>query len=93
MTRFTALIARDWISAVGAKTAYIEPKSPWENSNCESFNVRFGDEMLNGKVFHSLREAQILIEQWRKHYRNAPTAHWAIARRRRKPSSRWTKGR
>jgi transposase InsO family protein len=29
---------RDWIAAVGAKTAYIEPGSPWENGYCESFN-------------------------------------------------------
>ena len=53
----------DWISAFGAKTAYIEPGSPWENGYCESFNARFRDEVLNGEVFYSLREAQILIEQ------------------------------
>jgi putative transposase len=49
----------------GAKTAYIEPGSPWENGYCESFNARFRDELLNGEIFYSLREAQILIEQWR----------------------------
>ena len=26
------------------------------------------DELLNAEVFHSLREAQILIERWRRHY-------------------------
>jgi len=26
------------------------------------------DELLNRKIFYSLREAQFLIEQWRKHY-------------------------
>ncbi|PSL19784.1 integrase-like protein [Shimia abyssi] len=50
--------------AVGAKTAYIEPGAPWENGYCESLNARFRDELLNGEVFYSLREAQILIEQW-----------------------------
>jgi putative transposase len=25
------------------------------------------DELLNGEVFYSLREAQIIIESWRKH--------------------------
>ena len=59
---------RDWIAAVGAKTAYIEPGNPWENGYCESFNARFRDELLNGEIFYSLREAQILIEQWRVHY-------------------------
>ena len=77
---FIAQAVRDWISAVGAKTAYIEPGSPWENGYCESFNARFRDEMLNGEVFYSLREAQILIEQWRKHY-NTKRPHSALGYR------------
>ncbi len=32
---FVAQAVRDWIAAVGAKTAYIEPGSPWENGYCE----------------------------------------------------------
>jgi transposase InsO family protein len=28
----------------------------------------FRDELLNGEMFYTLREAQILIEQWRIHY-------------------------
>ena len=55
---------RDWIKAVGAKTAYIEPASPWENEYCESFNGRMRDELLNGDIFYSLREAQIIIKSW-----------------------------
>ena len=65
---FIALKVRDWIAAVGAKTAYIEPGSPWENGYCESFNARFRNELLNGELFYSLKEAQILIEKWRIHY-------------------------
>jgi transposase InsO family protein len=44
---FVAQAVQDWINAVGAKTAYIEPGSPWENGYCESFNARFSDEFLN----------------------------------------------
>ena len=51
------------IGAVGARTAFIEPGSPWENGCCESFNARFRDELLNAEVFHSLRKARILIER------------------------------
>lgn len=65
---FIAQKVRDWIAAVGAKTAYIEPGSPWENGYCESFNARFRDELLNGEVFFTLKEAKILIEQWRHHH-------------------------
>ncbi|WP_416914793.1 MAG: IS3 family transposase [Roseicyclus sp.] len=77
---FVAQAVRDWISAVGARTAYIEPGSPWENGYCESFNARFRDELLNGEVFYSLCEAQILIEQWRRHY-NTKRPHSALGYR------------
>ena len=43
---FVATAVRDWIAAVGAKTAYIEPGSPWENGYCESFNAKLRDELL-----------------------------------------------
>ncbi|UWP91489.1 IS3 family transposase [Aliiroseovarius crassostreae] len=77
---FIAQAVRDWIGAVGAKTAYIEPGSPWENGYCESFHARLRDELLNGEIFYSLREAQILIEQWRKHY-NTRRPHSALGYR------------
>jgi transposase InsO family protein len=32
---FIAEAVRNWIHAVGAKTAYIEPGSPWENGYVE----------------------------------------------------------
>src|ERR1700733_13557500 len=54
-------------SAVGAKTAYIEPGSPWENGNIESFNRKLRDELLNGEIFYTLNEAKIVIGAWRRH--------------------------
>ena len=76
-SEFAAQAVRDWIKAVGAKTAYIEPGSPWENGYCDSLNARFRDELLNGKIFYSLKEAQIIIEQWRQHY-NTKRPHSAL---------------
>jgi transposase InsO family protein len=64
----TAKVVRQWLAQVGAKTLYIEPGSPWENGYNESFNGKLRDELLNGEIFYSLKEAQILLEQWRKHY-------------------------
>jgi putative transposase len=64
---FVAKAVRGWIAAVGAKTAYIAPGSPWENGYIESFNARLRDELLDGEVFYSLREAEIVIESWRRH--------------------------
>ena len=65
---FIAKAVRDWIDAVGAKTAFIEPGSPWENGYCESFNSKLRDELLNGEIFYSLAEARVVIEAWRVHY-------------------------
>jgi len=83
---FIAEKVRHWIGAVGAKTAFIEPGSPWENGYCESFNSRFRDELLNGEIFFSLREARILIEQWRRHY-NTVRPHSSLGYRPPAPES------
>ena len=83
---FIAEAVQNWIRAVGAKTAYIVPGSPWENGYIESFNARFRDELLNGEIFYSLREAQIVIEQWRKHY-NTKRPHSALGYRPPAPES------
>jgi transposase InsO family protein len=65
---FIAKAVREWIAAVGARTAFIEPGSPWENGYCESFNSKLRDELLNGEIFYSLAEARTVIETWRQHY-------------------------
>ena len=65
---FAPQAVQDWIKAVGAKTAYIEPGSPWENGYVESFNARLRDELLNGEIFYSLPEAETVIESWRRHH-------------------------
>jgi transposase InsO family protein len=65
---FVAEAVKGWIEGVGARTAYIEKPSPWENGYVESFNGKLRDELLNGEVFNTLREAQVLIEEWRRHY-------------------------
>lgn len=59
---------------------YIEPGSPWENGYCESFNGKLRDECLDGEIFYSLKEAQIVIESWRVHY-NTKRPHSALAYR------------
>jgi putative transposase len=64
----TAKIVRSWFAKLGAKTLYIAPGSPWENGYCESFNGKLRDECLNGEIFYSLKEATVVIEQWREHY-------------------------
>ena len=87
---FIAEAVREWIKAVGAQTPCIEPGSPWEigfastlepaeryAAQCESFNGRMRNELLNSEIFYSLRYAQIIIEEWRVHY-NTQRPHSAI---------------
>jgi putative transposase len=77
---FVANELRKWLGSVGTGTLYIEPGSPWENGYCESFNGKLRDECLNREIFYSLKEAQIVIEQWRVEY-NTRRPHSALGYR------------
>ena len=77
---FTAKVVRAWLKRVGVKTLFIEPGSPWENGYVESFNGKLTDELLNGEIFYTLKEAKILIERWRIHY-NTIRPHSALGYR------------
>jgi len=77
---FTATVVREWLERVGVRTSFIEPGSPWENGYVESFNGKLRDELLNGEIFYTLKEAKILIEQWRVHY-NTVRPHSALGYR------------
>lgn len=49
---------------------------------CEFFNGKLREELLNGEIFYMLREANILIERWRKHYTPSDCTHREDASRR-----------
>jgi putative transposase len=61
--------SQELIAVAGAKTACIERGSPWENGYIESFNARLRIELLNGEIFYTLREAQIIIESPARHFK------------------------
>ena len=65
---FTSQVVRAWLGRVGVRTLFIEPGSPWENGYNESFNGKLKDELVDREIFYSLREAQVLVEQWRREY-------------------------
>jgi putative transposase len=75
-----AKVLREWLAGLGTGNLYIEPGSPWENGYCESFNGKLRDECLNGEIFYSLREAQVVIEKWRIHY-NTKRPHSSLGYR------------
>lgn len=67
-SEFTAKKIQKWLKELEVKTAYITPGSPWENGYNERFNGILRDELLNGEIFYTIKEAEVLIEQWRQHY-------------------------
>ena len=67
-SEFIAKKVRKFLSRLSVKPPLIEPGSPWENGYIESFNGKMQDELLAREIFYSLKEAQVLIKMWRKHY-------------------------
>jgi putative transposase len=90
-SEFTAKSIKTWLEKLKVKTLYIEPGSPWENGYNESFNGRLRDELLNGEVFYTLKEAQVIIEKWRHHY-NHIRPHSSLGYRPPAPMIRIDKG-
>jgi putative transposase len=72
----TSHALRDWCRQSGAKTAFIEPGSPWQNPFVESFHSRVRDELLNVELFACLAEAQVVVEDWREDYRGRDGRCW-----------------
>ena len=65
---FVSRRVKQWLLACGVETLYVAPGSPWQNAYSESFNSRLRDELLSREAFGSLKEAQVLVEDWRGHY-------------------------
>ena len=77
---FTSRAIRQWLNNLEVGPLFIEPGSPWENGYNESFNGKLRDELLNGEIFYTLKEATIMIERWRVHY-NTKRPHTSLGYR------------
>ena len=86
-SEFIAKKVRRFLSRLNVKPLFIEPGSPWENGYIESFNGKMRDELLSREIFYSLKEAQVLIEMWRKHY-NTIRPHSSLGYRPAAPTAR-----
>lgn len=73
---FVAHAVSDWCRFNSAGSLFIDPGSPWQNAWIGSFNGRLRDELLNSWRFDSLREARVIIGDWRCDY-NANRPHSA----------------
>jgi transposase InsO family protein len=77
---FIAMAIRKWLEDSGIGTLYIAPGSPWENGYTESFNSRLRDELLDRELFTSLREANVLLDEYRRDH-NEQRPHSAHGQR------------
>ncbi len=76
---FIAAAIRDWCRFSSTGAAYIDPGSPWQNAYVESFNSRARDELFAREIFHSIMEAKVLYDDWRRtynHYRPHSALNW-----------------
>jgi transposase InsO family protein len=74
---FVAGAVKAWLAKCGVETLSIEPGSPWENASSESFNSRLTDEVLDREVFASVKEAAVLLSEYRRAY-NADRPHSSL---------------
>ncbi|OGR24232.1 MAG: hypothetical protein A2139_11145 [Desulfobacca sp. RBG_16_60_12] len=58
-----------WLQELGSRTLSIESDSPWENGCPGSFNSKLQDELFNRETFFALQAASMLIERWRREYK------------------------
>jgi putative transposase len=65
---FIARALKIWTLMNHSETATIDPGKPWQNGSVESFHATLRRECLDAESFAHLREAKILIEQWRWEY-------------------------
>lgn len=65
---FVSQAVREWLDQQGVETRYIAPGCPWQNAYAESFHSRFRAECLGKQWFHTVREAAVVVEAWRKYY-------------------------
>ena len=79
-SEFVAKKLLSWFKTIGVSPLFIQPGSPWENGFCESFNGKMRYELLNGEIFYTVKEARVIIENWRGHY-NTVRPHSALGGR------------
>lgn len=65
---FIAAAVQQWLGEQGTAPAYIEPGKPWQNGVEESYNSRLRDECLNMELFTGLRDARVIIENYRRYF-------------------------
>ncbi len=76
-TEFTSNAILAWAGQMQVNWHYIAPGKPMQNGNCEAFNGRMRDELLNETLFFELDHAREAVASW-VHTYNTERPHSAL---------------
>lgn len=76
-TEFTSNAILEWAAKMRVKWHYIAPGRPMQNGNCEAFNGRMRDELLNETLFFGIHHARQAVAHW-THIYNTERPHSAL---------------
>lgn len=76
-TEFTSNAILEWAEKMQVKWHYIAPGKPMQNGNCEAFNGRMRDELLNETLFFGIDHARQAVAEW-VHTYNTERPHSAL---------------
>ena len=76
-TEFTSNAILEWAEKMKVKWHYIAPGKPMQNGNCEAFNGRMRDELLNETLFFGIDHAREAVARWTHTY-NTERPHSAL---------------
>lgn len=76
-TEFTSNAILAWAEQMQVNWHYIAPGKPMQNGNCEAFNGRMRDELLNETLFFDLGHAREAVADWVHSY-NTERPHSAL---------------
>lgn len=62
---------RQWLNLLQVTPLYIEPGSPWKNGYVEALNGKMREQCLNGELFYTLKDSQVMTDRWSIHYNTA----------------------
>ncbi|MGE4374014.1 MAG: IS3 family transposase [Xanthobacter sp.] len=76
-TEFTSNAVLEWAEKLKVRWHYIAPGKPMQNGNCETFNGRMRDELLNETLFFGIDHAREAVVRWTNTY-NTKRPHSAL---------------
>jgi putative transposase len=65
---FIAATVVDWLKEWGVEAVFIEKASPTQNPYIERFNGTMRRDLLNVEEFHTVTEAQVMVDQFNDEY-------------------------